>query len=72
MAQYQEYFGLQWRLMPVRLDEQAVPGMFERALGHTVDDKLDWALIENRQGDIWNPGNATRYRTRRRRHYYCT
>ena len=48
MAKYKEYSYDQGQLIPVRFEEQILPGTFEYALSYIVDNELDLSVFEGR------------------------
>lgn len=48
MARYKEYSYEQGKLIPVHFKDQILPGSFEYALNHIVDQELDLSLFESR------------------------
>ncbi|VAX30655.1 hypothetical protein MNBD_NITROSPIRAE01-1110 [hydrothermal vent metagenome] len=48
MARYQPYSRDQSKFIPVFFDEQLLPGTFEHALNHIVDNELDLDIFLKR------------------------
>ena len=48
MARYKSYSQAQSLFIPVRFDEQIIPGTFVFAINHIVDNELDLSIFEKK------------------------
>jgi len=48
MARYKRYSYAQGKLIPVNFKEQILPGSFEYALNHIIDNELDLSIFDDR------------------------
>ena len=48
MARYKPYDYRQTKILPVRFDEQILPGTFEHTLNRLIDESIDMKVVESR------------------------
>ena len=58
MARYKNYSYEQTIMLPVRYDRQILPGSFEEAISHLVDNSIDLSVFESKYKNDKNGATA--------------
>ena len=51
MARYKPYDYRQTKMLPVRFEEQILPGTFEHTLNRLIDESIDLSVFDSRYGN---------------------